>query len=113
MRLFDILKEKPNLERHGFRLGVASSYKLIELINLYPTARSIQESLRTFHYTNSKVTDKFVKLIALKKNEAQKNLLEGLQIDWKNQYRIGKFSEKIEVAVKSFEDAVYDAIEKS
>ena len=69
--------------------------------------------MRTFQYTNSKVNDKFVKLVALKKNEAQKSLLEGLNIDWKNEYRINKFAEKIEVAVKNFEDAVYDAIEKT
>lgn len=113
MQLFEILKDKPNLERHGFRASITVTYKLNDLKILYPIARSIQESLRTFQYTNSKVTDKFVKLVALKKNEAQKNLLEGLYIDWKTEYKIKKFGEKIEVSVKSFEDAVYDAIEKS
>ncbi len=113
MSLFNILKEKPNLERHGLKSSITVAYKLNDLKLLYPVARSIQESLRTFTYTNSKVNDKFVKLIALKKNEAQKSLLEGLSIDWKNEYRINKFSEKIEVHIKNFEDAVYEAIEKT
>jgi dynein heavy chain 1 len=70
MQLFEILKEKPNLERHGLRPSITVTYKLNDLKQLYPVARSIQESLRTFQYTNSKITDKFVKLIAQKKNEA-------------------------------------------
>jgi hypothetical protein len=51
--------------------------------------------------------------VALKKNEAQKSLLEGLNIDWKIDYRINKYAERIESTVKQFEDAVYEAIEKS
>ena len=64
MSLFNILKEKPNLERHGLKPSITVAYKLNDLKLLYPVARSIQESLRTFQYTNSKVTDKFVKLVA-------------------------------------------------
>lgn len=77
-RLFDILKEKPNLERHGLHPGITATHKLNDLKNMQPWARSIQESLRTFNYTNSKVSDKFVKLIAVAKNKAQNSLLEGL-----------------------------------
>ena len=113
MQLFSILKEKPNLERHGLRPSITIAYKLNDLKLLYPVARSIQESLRTFNYTNSKVEDKFIKLVALKKNEAQKSLLEGLNIDWKIDYRINKYAERIESTVKQFEDAVYEAIEKT
>lgn len=113
MQLFSILKEKPNLERHGLKPSITVAYKLNDLKLLYPVARSIQESLRTFNYTNSKVADRFIKLVAQKKNDAQKFLLEGLQTDWKNEYRINKFAEKIEGVVKLFEEAVYDAIEKT
>lgn len=34
-------------------------------------------------------------------------------MNWKNESRINKFAEKIETSVKFFEDAVYDAIEKT
>jgi len=114
MRLFDILKEKPNFERHGLKASISVTYKLNDLKIIQPYARSIQESLRTFHYTNSKITDKFVKLIAVTKNKAQASLLEGLQIEWKQgEYKLQKFAADIEKSVKNFEDAVYDAIEKS
>jgi hypothetical protein len=54
-----------------------------------------------------------VKLVAQKKNEAEKNLLEGLSISWNYYYKTVKYAEKIEVSVKIFEDAVYEAIEKT
>lgn len=113
MQLFNILKEKLNLERYGYRTSIAAIYKLSDLKLLYPIARSIEESLRTFHYTSSKVTKKFVKLVVQKKNEAQNALLEGLKIDWKTDHWITKFAEKVEIVVKNFEDAVFDAIEKT
>ncbi len=49
----------------------------------------------------------------MKKNDAQKELLEGLRFDWKNEYRIKQYSEKIEGLVKLFEEAVHEAIEKT
>ena len=48
MQLFNILKEKPNLERHGLVPSIRVTYKFNDLKQLYPVARSIQESLRTF-----------------------------------------------------------------
>jgi dynein heavy chain 1, cytosolic len=41
MQLFSILKEKPNLERHGLRPSITIAYKLNDLKLLYPVARSV------------------------------------------------------------------------
>lgn len=70
MNFFNILKEKPNLDRYGIKLSITVGFKISDLKLLYPMVCSIQESLRTFNYTNSRVTDRFVKLIADKKNDA-------------------------------------------
>lgn len=64
MQLFNFLKEKPILERHGLRTTYSDNFKINDLKLLYPVARSIQESLRAFNYTTSKLSDKFVKLVA-------------------------------------------------
>ena len=113
MSLFNFLKERQILEKHNLRTNYSDNFKINDLKLLYPMARSIQESLRSFNYTNSTLSDKFVKLVAHKQNEAQKSLLEGLTIDWKKDFRIKKFADKIEVSVKNYEDAVSEAIEKS
>ena len=46
------------------RLPLSIHLKAQDVQNLYPTAMSLQESLRTFEYTESRVTSKFAKLVA-------------------------------------------------
>ena len=77
-KLFSLFKEQANLKRLLFKPTLSITLKSQEVQNLYPIATSIQESLRTFQYTNSKITDKFVKLVAQVKNDVQQSLLEGL-----------------------------------
>ena len=68
--MFSILKEKKNLDRHGFRLpSITHTYKLNDLYYIYPVARSIHESIRTFNYTSSKIDERFKKLVAAKRND--------------------------------------------
>jgi hypothetical protein len=67
---FNILKEKPNIDRIGIKLSISVTFKLTDFKLLYPLVCSVQETLRTFNYTNSRVTDRFAKLIAEKKNDA-------------------------------------------
>lgn len=110
---FNILKEKPNIDRIGIKLSISVTFKLTDFKLLYPLVCSVQETLRTFNYTNSRVTDRFAKLIAEKKNDAQRAMLEGTTIQWKSDVKVQRFSEKIEIAVKKYEEAVQDAIEKT
>jgi len=67
---FNILKEKPNIDRIGIKLSITVNFKITDINFLYPLVCSVQETLRTFNYTNSRVTDRFAKLIAEKKNDA-------------------------------------------
>lgn len=74
--LFRLSKEKVNLEKviqHfelPHRMNMPAKFKSESLEPIYPIAMSLQQSLRTFQVTNSKVTDSFAMLIAVKKNEA-------------------------------------------
>ena len=52
-------------------------------------------------------------LIARKQKEAQECLNDGLSFDWSKDFKLRKFSEKAELIVKTYEDLVADAIEKS
>jgi hypothetical protein len=61
-----------------------AKFKSESLEPIYPIAMSLQQSLRTFQVTNSKVNDSFAMLIAVKKNEAQDVLMQGLTTNWKN-----------------------------
>ena len=88
MDFFNILKEKPNLDRYGCKSSMTVDFKISDLKHLYPIVCSIQESLRTFNYTNSRVSDRILKLIADKKNAAQRAMLEGLSIEWKSEVKV-------------------------
>ena len=112
-KLFSLFKEQANLKRLLFKPTLSITLKSQEVQNLYPIATSIQESLRTFQYTNSKITDKFVKLVAQVKNDVQQSLLEGLQLTWKQEARVDQFSKKLASKVMAFEDAVQEVIEKT
>ncbi len=54
-----------------------------------------------------------MKLVADKKNAAQRAMLEGLSIEWKSEVKVQRFLEKIEVTVMKYEEAVQDIIEKT
>jgi dynein heavy chain 1 len=63
-QLFHIFKETNNLKRLGFRQIFSITLRAQDMQYMYPIALSLQDSLRTFNYINTKVTDKFELLIA-------------------------------------------------
>jgi len=80
--------------------------------NLYPIAMSLQESLRTFEYTESRVAPKFAKLVAESRLQAQRGMMRGLQIQWKSDTNVEKYANELRKWVTEFEEAVNDVIEK-
>jgi hypothetical protein len=80
--------------------------------NLYPIAMSLQESLRTFEYTESLVAPKFAKLVAESRLQAQRGMMRGLQIQWKSDTNVEKYANELRKWVTEFEEAVNDVIEK-
>ena len=80
--------------------------------NLSPIAMSLQESLRTFEYTESRVVPKFAKLVAESRLQAQQQMMKGLQIQWKSDTNVEKYAKELRKCVTEFEEAVNDVIEK-
>jgi len=73
---------------------------------------SLQESLRTFEYTESRVTPKFAKLVAETRLQAQQQMQIGLTIQWKSDNNVEKYAKELRKCVTEFEEAVNDVIEK-
>lgn len=73
---------------------------------------SLQESLRTFECTESRVIPKFSKLVAEVRIQAQQQVTRGLQIQWKSDTNVDKYSKDLRKSVTEFEEAVNDVIEK-
>ena len=80
--------------------------------NLFPIAMSLQESLRTFEYTEGRVIPKFAKLVAKSRDDAQQQMMRGLLIQWKSDTHVEKYAKELRKCVTEFEEAVNDAIEK-
>jgi len=62
------------------KMPLSIQLKSQDVQNLFPIAMSLQESLRTFEYTESRVIPKFAKLVAESRLQAQQQMLRGLQI---------------------------------
>ena len=80
--------------------------------NLFPIAVSLQESLRTFEYTESRVASHFAKLVAETRLNAQNNMMKGLSIQWKSDTHVEKYAKELRKAVSDFDEAVNDVMEK-
>lgn len=59
------------------------------------------------------MTEKFSKLIAQTKNDAQNSLIEGMALNWKNESRVDAYAKKLSNRVMTFEEAVNEVIEKN
>ena len=71
---------------------------------------SLQESLRTFEYTENRVASKFEKLVAECRKQAQEKMMRGLQIQWKSDTNVEKYANELRKFVTEFEAAVNDVI---
>lgn len=73
----------------------------------------MQQSLRTFLVTLSKVTSEFDMLFAAKKNSAQKQLLEGLKTPWRLEQPLKRYANKVLFKVIAFEEEVNSVMQKT
>lgn len=80
--------------------------------NLFPIAVSLQESLRTFEYTESRVAAQFAKLVAESRLTAQNQMMRGLTIQWKSDTHVEKYAKDLRKAVTDFDESVNDVMEK-
>ena len=88
-------------------------YKADEFQKYTPIASSLQQSLRTFLVTHSKVPQEFSMLFAAKKNSAQKQLLEGLKTPWRLEQPLKRYAHKVLLKVIAFEEEVNSVMQKT
>lgn len=94
------------------RLPLSIHLKSQDVQNLYPIAMSLQESLRTFEYTESRVAQHFAKLVAESRQQAQALMTRGLQIQWKSDTTVERYAGELRSRVTEFEEAVNGVTEK-
>jgi hypothetical protein len=117
--IFRLSKEKAHIDKAiqhfdlPFRISMQAKFKADQVEQIYPIAMSLQQSLRTFQVTNSKMSEAFTMLVAAKKNEAQTVLLQGLDLNFKNVTGVKTTSQKILQKVIAFEEAVNEVMEKT
>jgi len=64
MQLLNLPQELNQLKIMDKKMPLSIHLRAQDVQNLYPIAMSLQESLRTFEYTESRVAPKFAKLVA-------------------------------------------------
>ena len=117
--LLRLHKEKYSLFRviQHFKLQMnitpLAGYKSDEFHKYQPVAISLQQLLRTFQVTISKVDDEFDMLIAKKKHAAQVQLLNGLQKTWRIEQHVKRYAHKVLVRVIEFETEVNNVMQKT
>jgi len=62
----------------GEKMPLSIHLRSLEFQNLYSIAMSLQESLRTFEFTENRIQLKFAKLVANSRKQAQYHMLRGL-----------------------------------
>jgi dynein heavy chain 1 len=113
MQLLHLPQELNQLKiMDGTRLPLSIHLKAQDVQNLYPIAMSLRESLRTFEYTESRVTPKFAKLVAESRLQAQQLMARGLQIQWKSDTTVERYAKELRMRVTEFEEAVADVTEQ-
>jgi dynein heavy chain 1 len=112
MQLLNLPQELNQLKIMEKRMPLSIHLKAQDVQNLYPIAMSLQESLRTFEYTESRVVPKFAKLVAQTRLTAQQQMSKGLAIQWKSDTQVEKYAKELRKCVNEFEEAVNDVIEK-
>tara|TARA_B110000285_G_C15078784_1_gene592259 strand:- start:156 stop:737 length:582 start_codon:yes stop_codon:yes gene_type:complete len=110
MKLLHLPQELNQLKIMEKKMPLGIQLRAQDVQHLYPIAMSLQESLRTFEYTENRVAPKFEKLVAECRKQAQEKMMRGLQIQWKSDTNVEKYANELRKFVTEFEEAVNDVI---
>lgn len=112
MQLLHLPQELNQLKIMNQKMPLSIHLRAQDVQNLFPIAVSLQESLRTFEYTEGRVEPQFAKLIADHRLQAQNQMMRGLQIQWKSDTHVEKYAKELRKVVTDFDEAVNDVMEK-
>ena len=111
--IFDLFKEIRLLGNMGeYTANAYISNKARDIKNIYPVAISLQDSIRTFNQTCSKIDTRIVKLVAKSKREIQEIISQNLSHNWGTTMKVDRFSKELCERVVSFEENVRDLVTK-
>ena len=108
MKLLHLPQELNQLKIMEKKMPLGIQLRAQDVQHLYPIAMSLQESLRTFEYTENRVAPKFEKLVAECRKLAQEKMIRGLSIQWKSDTNVEKYANELRKFVTEFEEAVND-----
>jgi dynein heavy chain 1 len=111
-QIITLFKEVRNLQWLGyqtpFSIGLLSSGGR----QVYPFAVSLQEIVRTYSQTASKITSDIALLVAKHKRDAQLLISEGFRLRWENLPKLDAYVSKFSAAVAALQDKVDDVLTK-
>jgi DNA anti-recombination protein RmuC len=105
-------QELNQLRIMGERFLLSITLRATDVHQLYPIYCSLQESMKTFEYTQSRVTPQFSKLVAKVRHQAQERMIHGRQLSWKSENPVQKYAKELRKIVTEFEDGVNNVIEE-
>jgi dynein heavy chain 1 len=112
MQLLHLPQELNQLKIMNQKMPLSIHLRAQDVQNLFPIAVSLQESLRTFEYTEGRVGAKFAKLVAETRLTAQNQMMRGMAIQWKSDTHVEKYAKDLRKAVTDFDESVNDVMEK-
>lgn len=102
-----LAKEVRHLRALGFRIPLPILNKAHQANQLYPSAMSLIESLKSYERTCEKLEDKpsAKQLVAMMKKEVQDQIMEGMGLVW-DSYKVENYVQSFSKIIYNFEDQV-------
>jgi dynein heavy chain 1, cytosolic len=112
-RVATLFKEVRNLQWLGFSIPVTILNQAIGAKQSYPFAMSLQETLRSFQQTQTKISPDIQPLLAeIKNNVYQQLSLEGFKLRW-DDAKLSRFTRSFADCVTTFRESVDVLLEKN
>ena len=100
-KLINLIKEIKNLAIMQVKLAFAITHHARTLMEMYPFAVSLQESIYSFNQITAKVDNKIAKLVAQSKKTVMNCIAEGFNTFWGEKIILERFSKNMAEAILS------------
>ena len=111
-RVATLFKEVRNLQWLGFTIPVSITTQASGAKAVYPYAMSLQETLRSFQQTQTKISPEIQPLLAASKQGVYQLLSEGFKLRWDDP-RVQRFTRSLADTVTSFRESVELLLDKN
>jgi len=106
-----MFKEVRNFKWLGFRPSTDINMMASQARDIYPSAMSLRETLRTYHQSCFRITEHIRPLIASHKISVQALISEGVNLRWEDKKKeLQSYAQRLADEVLSFQDGVNDLL---